>query len=254
MEFSIEVAGKSDVGCMRPNNEDHLGWEASRGIFVVCDGMGGAAAGEVASRIGVETVLEYFREGAPPGSSPQSTIKQRSSCGQRLLSAIQKANTAIYQAGMRDPAQHGMGTTIVAVAIEQESFWVAHAGDSRAYLLRGGTIQRLTEDHSFAAEMMRRGLMSREAVEQSGLQNIVTRALGSEAVVQPDVREWAALPNDVLLLSSDGLTKYLSDAGIQEIVEQAPSLEAACEQLIEAAKGRGGDDNITCLLLRLVAK
>ncbi len=255
MKLSLEIAGKSDIGCVRANNEDHLGWDAEAGILVVCDGMGGAAAGEVASRMAVEVVLQYFREGGQSGNDPQSgsVIKDVSARAQRLASAIHKANAAIYRAAMQNPAQQGMGSTIVAIAVAEGQFSVAHVGDSRVYLLRDGTIRQLTEDHSFVTEMVRRGIMGREAAEASGLRNVITRALGSEAEVRPDVRDWPTLPHDVLLLASDGLTRQINDESIRNIVEQAPSLDAACDRLIAAAKESGGEDNITCLLLRMTA-
>src|SRR5438045_6846674 len=144
-----------------------------------------------------------------------------------------------------------MSSTIVALAIEDCSFTVGHVGDSRTYLIRSGTIRQLTEDHSLVMEQVRRGLITKEEAEQSEMQNIIIRALGSEATVQPDFQDLVALPHDVLLLASDGLTKHVKDERLREMVEKASSLEAACEQLIQAARNDGGDDNITCLLIRM---
>jgi serine/threonine protein phosphatase PrpC len=253
MKLIVEVAGKSDIGCVRKNNEDNLGWDASAGIFVVCDGMGGAAAGEVASKLAVDTLLQYFRQGRESGVYPQvgPVMQGLSPRAQHLSSAIHMANAAIHDAGIKKSSQRGMGSTIVAVALQENFFSIGHVGDSRIYLIREGKIQQLTEDHSLVMEQVRRGLITKEEAEQSEMQNIIIRALGSEATVQPDLADLVALPQDVLLLASDGLTKHVKDERLREIVEKAPSLEVACEQLITAAKDDGGDDNITCLLIRL---
>jgi len=253
MKLMVEVAGKSDIGCVRKNNEDNLGWDASAGIFVVCDGMGGAAAGEVASKLAVDTLLQYFRQGQqsgvyPPAGPPTQGLSPRA---QHLSSAIHMANAAIHDAGIKKSSQRGMGSTIVAVVFQENFYSIGHVGDSRIYLIRDGKIKQLTEDHSLVMEQVRRGLITKEEAEQSEMQNIIIRALGSEATVQPDLTDMVALPHDVLLLSSDGLTKHVKDERLREIIEEAPSLEAACEQLIKAAKDDGGDDNITCLLVRM---
>jgi len=253
MKLMVEVAGKSDIGCVRKNNEDNLGWDASAGIFVVCDGMGGAAAGEVASKLAVDTLLQYFRQGQQSGVYPQvgPPMQGLSPRAQHLSSAIHMANAAIHDAGIKKSSQRGMGSTIVAVVFQENFYSIGHVGDSRIYLIRDGKIKQLTEDHSLVMEQVRRGLITKEEAEQSEMQNIIIRALGSEATVQPDLTDMVALPHDVLLLSSDGLTKHVKDERLREIIEEAPSLEAACEQLIKAAKDDGGDDNITCLLVRM---
>src|SRR5438045_8720100 len=141
MSLTVEVAGKSDVGCVRKNNEDNLGWDISAGVFVVCDGMGGAAAGEVASKLAVDTLLQYFRQGRDSGVYPLvgPQIQGLSARAQHLSSAIHMANVAIHDAGANKSSQRGMGSTIVAVAIENSSFTVGHVGDSRIYLIRSGT-------------------------------------------------------------------------------------------------------------------
>src|SRR5262249_28864239 len=147
----------------------------------------------------------------------------------------------------------GMGSTLVAVAVATggESFSIGHVGDSRIYLIRAGTIRQLTNDHSLVMEQVRRGLITKEEAEHSEMQNIIIRALGSEATVQPDLEDLTALPGDVLLLASDGLTKHVKDEAILPMVEQSPSLDIACDKLIQAAKDHGGDDNITCVLVRM---
>jgi serine/threonine protein phosphatase PrpC len=254
MSLTAEAAGKTDVGCVRKNNEDSLGWDQRLGVYVVCDGMGGAQAGEIASKMGVDLVLEYFRQGKESGVYPAfgELTDDVSLGGKQLTSAIQRANAAIFEAGESKQTQHGMGTTIVAVLLQDNFMTVAHAGDSRLYRLRDGSIEQLTNDHSLVAEQVRRGLMTAEQAEESDLQNIIIRALGSEEQVQPDVEDLIAFRDDIYLLATDGLTKLVKPDSIKHILETSRSLDAACEDLIKAAKDKGGDDNITCLLLRVV--
>jgi protein phosphatase len=147
-----------------------------------------------------------------------------------------------------------MGSTVVAALLRGHSLAIGHVGDSRIYLLRTGTIQQLTQDHSLVMEQVRMGYITREQAESSELQNVILRALGTEAAVQPDVEDLMVLPGDVLLMTSDGLTRHLKDEEILEIVDQSRSLPQACDALVQTAKDRGGDDNITCLLLRIVER
>jgi serine/threonine protein phosphatase PrpC len=253
MSLTVEVAGKTDIGCVRKNNEDNLGWDQSLGLYVVCDGMGGALAGEVASKMGVDLLLDYFRRGAESGVYPDfgEAPPDVSPTGRHLVSAIQRANAAIYEAGQAKQSQHGMGSTIVSLIIKDNFLTIAHAGDSRIYRLRDGVLEQLTEDHSLVMEQYRRGLITLEQAETSEMQNIIIRALGSEDRVEPDVQDLIALRNDVYLLATDGLTKLVKDETIKSILMNSHSLAQACEDLISAAKQKGGDDNITCLLLRL---
>ncbi len=253
MSLTIEVAGKSDVGSVRKNNEDNFGYDTRYGIFVVCDGMGGQAAGEVASKMSVDVMLEYFRQNN--GSVPVDARKFEgvSERANALGNAIAKANAAVYQASHKGKSEHaGMGSTIASVLLRDTFLSVGHVGDSRVYLIRNGQIQQLTNDHSLVMEQVRRGLMTQQEAEHSEIQNIILRALGSEEKVEPDLQDVICQLNDVLLLASDGLTKLVNDAAILEIVQRAPTLAGACEQLVESAKKQGGDDNITCLLIRLV--
>ena len=254
MTLSVEVAGKTDLGCVRTNNEDNFGYDARYGIYVVCDGMGGQAAGEVASKIGVDVLLNYFREAAQSGEYQQvgPPFSGVSEGAQALASAIQLANHTIYDASQRRAGTAGMGSTIVAIVVRGNSLSIANVGDSRIYLMRQGSIQQLTHDHSLVMEQLRRGIITREEAEHSASQHIILRALGSEEGVQPDVEDLVALAGDVLLMTSDGLTKYVRDEEIVKIVSSAATLEEACDALIQAARRRGGDDNITCLMVKIV--
>lgn len=254
MPLTVQVAGRTDVGCKRTNNEDNFGYDMRHGIFVVCDGMGGQAAGEVASKMGVDTVLTYFRESSSNGHFPlvgerREEVSERAN---RLGSAIQLANTAIHEAAAQHAAQAGMGSTIVAVLLENDFFSIGHVGDSRIYLVRDGAMQQLTQDHSLVMEQVRRGLISAEQAQASDMQNIIIRALGTEATVQPDLDDMMARPGDVLLLASDGLTRHVSDEEILERITSSASLRFACDALVEAAREGGGEDNITCLLIRII--
>ena len=252
MALAVEVAGKTDVGCVRANNEDNFGYDSRYGIFVVCDGMGGQAAGEVASKMGVDILLDYFRN-EPAAPESQLVNGQGGSAGARsLANAIQLANRTIYRAGQEQNGRSGMGSTIVAALVRGNSLAIAHVGDSRIYLVRHGVIQQLTQDHSLVMEQVRRGYITLEQAQKSEMQNIILRALGSEEAVEADIEDLVAMPGDLLLMTSDGLTRHVPDEEILAIVQEPGTLEQACSRLVETAKQRGGDDNITCLLVRIV--
>jgi serine/threonine protein phosphatase PrpC len=252
MSLSVEVAGKSDVGCVRHNNEDNFGYDSRHGIYVVCDGMGGQAAGEVASKLAVDTVLTYYRESSKTGSFPQvgPATEAVSARANALGSAIQLANQAIYETSTQHSGHSGMGSTIVGVLVDKDFFSVGHAGDSRIYRVRHGAIEQLTHDHSLVMEQVRRGLLTLQEAQQSEMQNIIIRALGPEDKVQTDLDDQMAQNGDVLLLCSDGLIRHVSDDSILEIVQGTINLQLMAERLIDAARDGGGSDNITVLLLR----
>jgi serine/threonine protein phosphatase PrpC len=252
MSLTVEVAGKSDVGCVRQNNEDNFGYDSRYGVYVVADGMGGQAAGEVASKMAVDVVLTYFREGSkngsyPPVGTPVETASERANT---LGSAIHLANAAIHEAAAHHAAQAGMGSTIVGVLVDKGFYSIGHAGDSRIYRVRQGAIEQLTHDHSLVMEQVRRGLLTMEEAQHSEMQNIIIRALGPEEKVQPDLDDQMAQPGDVLLLCSDGLIRHVPDDSILEVVQGTISLQLTADRLIEAARDGGGSDNITVLLLR----
>ena len=250
MSLAVEVAAKSDVGCVRSNNEDNFGYDLEAGIFVVCDGMGGQAAGEVASKLGVDVLLNYFRQAAASGEYPAvgAPVDGISHEGAALASAIRLANQTIYETGQQKESSAGMGSTIVAALMKGNALAIANVGDSRIYL------QQLTQDHSLVMEQVRRGYLTREQAEQSDMQNIILKALGSEETVEPDVEDLVVVPGDILLLCSDGLTKYVRDGEILRLVTSAANLEQSCDSLIQTAKDSGGDDNITCLLLKVLER
>jgi serine/threonine protein phosphatase PrpC len=239
--LSLEVSVLSDVGCVRTNNEDSFGYDPALGLYIVCDGMGGMAAGEVASAQTVAILLQVFAASATSGISVSA----------RLLQAITAANDSVWADGQL-PQHKGMGTTLVAAARDGESLLIGNVGDSRAYILQSGQCQQLTVDHSYLNELIRTGAISIENAHKAnlnGMESVITRAIGASAQVQPDFFSVDLIPGTIVLLASDGLTRYLILEEIAGILLEAP-FEAAAAALIELAKKRGGQDNITCLLLR----
>lgn len=227
---------KTDTGRQRRANEDSL--LARAPLFIVADGMGGARAGEVAS----QTAIRAFDQGLPEGS-PEET----------LPAMIQMANRVIHRQSFEDPDLAGMGTTMTAALVdaEGERVVIGHVGDSRAYRIRDGIIQRLTRDHSLVEEMRRRGQITQSEAEDHPQRSIITRALGPEAEVDVDVQSVPAEPGDLFLLCSDGLTSMLEDETIRDAIVGADSLQEAVAQLVDEANFAGGRDNITVLLLQV---
>ena len=244
MPASIEVAALSDVGCVRTNNEDNFGYDPGTGLYVVCDGMGGMAAGEVASSIACSACISVFA--AQPPETPLES---------RLLTAIRVTNDAVRYSGQS--AEHkGMGTTLVAAAVEGNKLLVGNVGDSRAFLLKDGACMQLTVDHSYVNELIRMGSIKVEdlpLVNLKGMESVITRAIGSSAEVEPDFFHVELSEGDAVLLASDGLTRYVAADAIAALV-QGDDLEGSCRRLVDAAKESGGADNVTCLLLRYVGR
>jgi serine/threonine protein phosphatase PrpC len=259
MALMVEVAGRSDVGCVRTNNEDNFGYDMRHGIYIVCDGMGGQAAGEVASKMAVDTVLGYFRDSAAQGHFDQAgpQVVGASELAQTLSNAIHLANSAIFDSSTANASRSGMGATTVALHSGKDGMLaIGHVGDSRIYLVREGSIRLLTQDHSLVMEQVRRGLITLEEAKHSEVANIIIRALGAEKDVEPDLDDLVAQPHDVFLLCSDGLTRELEDDQLQEIINANATkpLQVACDALVDAARRGGGNDNITALLLRFAPK
>jgi serine/threonine protein phosphatase PrpC len=255
-------------GRVRQGNEDTCAAAPEAGAFVVCDGMGGAAAGEIASTLAADTFLAHL---TPP---PQSTEPPQA----RLNAAIQAANQAVYQQSRQSAKLAGMGTTLVALlhapilngksvkrrtasdhtnsrATDPPTLWLGHVGDSRCYRRRRGKLEQLTHDHSLVEEQLRAGQITAAQAAQSPMRNLITRAIGSQATVEADIQSHRPQPNDLYLLASDGLTHEVDDEEISTILAAIPkpptaqSLTAACEALITAANRNGGRDNITVLLV-----
>jgi PPM family protein phosphatase len=225
----------SDTGRQRRANEDSL--LARSPLFVVADGMGGAQAGEVASRIAVE----YFARGLGDDAQPE----------QALAGLAREANSRIHELSHTNAEQAGMGTTLTAVYVGAREVAIAHVGDSRAYCLRDGRLLRLTDDHSLVDELMRQGRLTPEEALEHPQRSVITRALGPEGEVEVDTRSLRGQSGDVYLICSDGLTTMISEQQIAELLLANPTLTDAGQALIAAANEAGGRDNITVLLLRL---
>lgn len=238
------AAAVTDRGRKRPSNEDAFGFSVEDGVYVVCDGMGGAAAGEVASSVAVDEVLHVLANHRRNGSSPLPGLAE---------DAVIAANSAIFSRAQRNQRLNGMGTTMVVLAVEEAHAWVLNIGDSRCYRLRNGRLEQLTLDHSLVEEQVRMGRMSRNEAHRSPLKNVITRALGTQSRVTPDVFGLEAEPGDVFLLCTDGLTRELSDESIAELMLQGRSPDELCKALVDAAKKAGGHDNITCMVVRAEA-
>jgi len=234
LRVAEQYAG-TDTGRQRRANEDsHL---ARAPLFVVADGMGGAQAGEVASRLAVES----FQAGLGDVASPEAA----------LAGLTEEANARIHELSHSHAEQAGMGTTLTAVYVGEREISLAHVGDSRAYRLRGGRLERLTDDHSLVDELMRQGRLTPEEALEHPQRSVITRALGPEGSVEVDTRSYAARDGDVYLLCSDGLTTMVAEEQLEEILLAHGSLREAGEALIGAANEAGGRDNITVVLLRL---
>jgi PPM family protein phosphatase len=254
MTTEIEFGARSDVGCVREGNEDSYGAAPELGLFVLSDGMGGLACGEVASRLAVETVIRESRRAKASSRPNGDSIEGVSVESNRLVAAIRAANEAIHRTAQSKGSDQQMGATIVAVRIAGERMSLAHVGDSRAYRLRGEKLEQLTSDHSFVAEQVRQGRMTEREAGRSGLQNVLVRALGIGPEVEVDVAEELVLEDDTLLLCSDGLTRELTDAQIAAVLGECNDQQEAADQLVDAAKQAGGGDNITAIVLRRAAK
>src|SRR3974390_2483298 len=249
MHLGLEVVGRTDVGRVRISNEDSYGFDLRQGVFVVCDGMGGHAAGEVASKIAVETILSYFRDKEPLAAD--AALFDAPLGAQMLSDAVNKANENILEYAQGHPSASGMGTPLVAARFDEGKFTIAHVGDSRIYLMRNGTLLQLTEDHSLVMEQVRRGIMTLDEARHSTAQHIIPRALGTEDNSPPDLAEFPAEAGDVLMLTTDGVLRHIEDPQIHDILRDSPTLKAACDQLIDFAVEAGGEDNATCVLVRV---
>jgi protein phosphatase len=242
---------KSDIGRKRIHNEDCFAADPSLGLYVVCDGMGGGNAGEIASRMAIDTILAQVKAAAavPAAELIGPVDPNLSPATNQLASAIRAANEVVHKTSWEQAKYAGMGTTVVAVRLTDYYLSVAHVGDSRLYLIRDGVIQPLTSDHSWVAEQVAQGHMSEEEAERSPRRNIVTRALGVESTVDIDLAEMPLLNGDLLLLCSDGLMRGVRSNDILQILESEGDLSAKTDRLISMANAAGGDDNITVLLV-----
>ena len=234
------AAARSDQGRRRSANEDTYALAPELGLYLVADGMGGHRAGQVASGLAARAASATLR----------TLLEERRSPAWRLRACVAAANAEILASSRAKPELAGMGTTIVALLADGGRVAVAHVGDSRAYRIRGGAIERLNNDHTLVGELVRRGEISERAAASHPQRHVLLRALGVRREVEPDLQDLAPEPGDIYLLCSDGLTGHVGDADIAGLVAGSPDLDAACERLIDLANERGGEDNITVLLVR----
>lgn len=238
------AAALTDRGRKRATNEDAFGYSVEHGAFVLCDGMGGAAAGEIASSLAVDEFLRVVAERRDSAPSPIAAEEV-------AADAVDAANEAIHSRAARNIRLSGMGTTMVGMLVEDRHVCVLNIGDSRCYCLRAGRLMQITLDHSLVEEQVRNGRMTSAQAARSPLRNVITRAVGTQPHVTPDLMQLDAEPGDLFLLCSDGLTRELADNRIEFILKVESPLEDTCAHLIQAANKAGGNDNITCVLVRI---
>jgi PPM family protein phosphatase len=260
----IEIGAKSDVGRVREGNEDSFRVVPEIRLMIVSDGMGGAACGEVASALAIETIARECAEpvadvsdsaatdatSATPGTSRRAELSERTN---RLLDAVQSANRLIHEAAQNDAAKRGMGATVVSAWLDGLRLSIVHVGDSRAYLFRDGALKKLTFDHTLVAEQVRAGILTRRQADTSAWQSVLIRALGPDAVVELDAEEHQLRAGDAVLLCSDGLTRMVRDAEIGGVLAKASSAQAAADGLVKLANKHGGEDNVTAVVMRIPA-
>jgi PPM family protein phosphatase len=249
--FSV---GLTDVGRKRNHNEDSFLIDEDLQLFVVADGMGGHAGGGTASRIAVETIDSEMRGAWGLADNPfegQHQL-QDSPMPEYLRVAVERACGAIFKAAREDPRLNGMGTTVISLCIKDEHAIFGHVGDSRAYLVRGDLIQQISEDHSLVNEQIKAGMITPEEAKNSRYKNIITRSVGFEEEVQVDVMGIVAQPGDHFILCSDGLANLVEDKEIRDIVK-GNELSEGARKLIALANDRGGDDNITVIIVGMKA-
>ena len=251
---TLEVASCTDPGMVRSHNEDSIASDAANGLVVLADGMGGYNAGEVASGMAttvittemqqmLTSVQPYQREEGAQGTVAAKMIREQ----------ILKANTSIYQSAQSQPQYAGMGTTLVVCMFYDDKVLVAHLGDSRLYRLRGDEFKQVTRDHSLLQEQIESGLITAEQAKHAQHKNLVTKALGIDPTVEPEIHEYETRPGDVYLLCSDGLCDMVSDEDIGMTLQAlGANLELAAQQLVQMANDNGGKDNISVILVRVL--
>jgi len=251
--LKIESAGISDIGRRRKQNEDSMFLDDRMGLYVVADGMGGHNAGEVASKLVVETIRDYVRQNqsedlteAPVGRDANLSKEAR-----LLLAGIQLSNRIVHQTALSNEAYRGMGSTVSAVYFTENTFIVANVGDSLIYLIREGEIEQLAVPHTLIAEQTQRDPENAELL-WSDFKHVLTRAMGVDEKVKADISEVPVLKNDILVICSDGLTDKASTEEILELAYNRRS-DHACKSLVDLANARGGDDNITAIVLKVIS-
>jgi PPM family protein phosphatase len=252
----IRYAGNTNVGMKRTHNEDSLYLIPSQNLYLVADGMGGHASGEVASQMAVETVAQFFQETAEDDEItwPFKMDKDKEYQENRLISAVKLANKRIFESAIEQPRLKGMGTTCVIVYFTGGGVYVGHVGDSRVYRIRGNTLTQLTEDHSLLNDYIKMKELTAEEIENFPHKNVIVRALGMKETVNVDTMFEIPQSGDIYLLCSDGLSGMIDNETMRQIVVQyREDLEVCCNKLIEKANENGGTDNITCVLAQFIS-
>ena len=252
----LEIASHTDPGMVRSHNEDSIASIADKGLVVLADGMGGYNAGEVASGMATTVITTELRQlledHTPHEVDPQSGQKVAL---KMLREQVAKANTSIYQASQSQPQYAGMGTTLVVALFYDDKMMVAHIGDSRLYRMRGDEFGQVTKDHSLLQEQIDAGMLTKEQAKQSSNKNLVTRALGIDPAVEPEIHEYDTEPGDIYLLCSDGLSDMVNDEDIGMTLEAlGANLNLAAQQLVQMANDNGGRDNISVILIKILSK
>ncbi len=250
----IEVAGQTDVGRKRSHNEDNFAVMPELGLYIVADGMGGHASGEVASKMAIDTLQEFFAATAddPERTWPYKMDRSKGYEENRLITGVKLCNLRIFEQARANPRQRGMGTTVVVLFAVEDGVYVGHVGDSRVYRIRDRKMEQLTEDHSLLNDYKKMKRLTEEEIANFPHKNVIVRALGMKETVKVDTRFETPRAGDTLLLCSDGLAGPLSDDEILTVANTTDDLSEVANRLIDAANKNGGPDNITCVLARWV--
>jgi serine/threonine protein phosphatase PrpC len=245
---NFKVGFQTDIGRKRQQNQDNGGAYPELGLFVVADGMGGHKGGEIASAMAVETVVAHVR--AAEGQAPWDPRKV-------ITEAIQKANFTIHERSTNEPQLHGMGTTTTALLFSQDLLTIGHVGDSRAYYFRKNAVWQITRDHSLVMEKLKAGLITRDQMKTDRMKNVITRSVGFEPQVSVEIYEMPVAVGDIFLICSDGLSGLIDDSKMLEVVQrdlfEIDDIRRAVEELVSSANESGGDDNITAIVVQVVA-
>jgi len=241
----VEVGFKSDKGLKRKNNEDASFVIPEENIFMIADGVGGHNSGEIASRTTISKIVEYIRNNALRKDLDAADIEDY------FAKCIEKVNKNVYDLSMRQPENMGMATTVTIAYIDGNDAYITNVGDSRAYLYREGALTQITEDHTYVNALIRKGLITKEEAQFHEKKNIITKAIGGEALASPDFFRVSIAPGDVIILCTDGLHGEIGDEVICKIVDAGASMTDTCSNLVNKANQCGGRDNITVICLKI---
>mgnify|MGYP003576193580 CR=1 FL=1 len=251
--IAVEIAGVTDVGRLRKRNEDAIEWDARLGVAMVADGMGGSQGGDVAAATALPSIKYDLRRALADGERHGERALSRDVRASLVVELVRRANQGVRMSAARDHRLNGMGTTLVLTLLGPDYLTAAHVGDSRLYRLRGPKLERLTEDHSMVQEMVGRGQMNARQAAMSRHRNVITRALGIARDVTVDVAHHAIAPGDIFMLCTDGLTNMVAEDEIgAALVAHAHDLETAGRNAVNLANARGGRDNVSVVLLRVL--